>query len=49
MGGADVCGFMLDTNEKLCSRWIQLGILYPFFRNHNNDLSINQEFYTLGE
>lgn len=41
MVGPDICGFISvpaekDTAQELCGRWMQLGTMFPFARQHRD-------------
>ncbi len=47
--GADVGGFMENTNPELLARWYQYGSLTPFCRNHNCADQHDQYPWSYGE
>jgi alpha-glucosidase (family GH31 glycosyl hydrolase) len=47
--GSDICGFNYNTTAELCTRWYQLGTLYPFARTHNSIEAIDQEPWSFGD
>ncbi len=47
--GVDIGGFRRDPSPELFARWIQLGVFYPFCRNHTMQGTRDQEPWTFGE
>ncbi|MES2310424.1 MAG: glycoside hydrolase family 31 protein [Verrucomicrobiota bacterium] len=47
--GPDVGGFMGDSHAELMIRWHQVCFLFPFFRNHSNQYTKNQEPWEFSE
>ncbi|NHJ32002.1 MAG: DUF5110 domain-containing protein, partial [Asgard group archaeon] len=49
MVAVDIGGFSLNCNDELLTRWYQLGIFYPFVRNHSAKGTVAQEPWAFGE
>jgi alpha-glucosidase len=47
--GPDVGGFAGDCDGELLARWMQVGALTPFFRNHSALGTVQQEPWAFGE
>lgn len=47
--GNDIGGFSGDTTSALLSRWLEAGVLAPFYRNHSNFGTADQEPYAFDE
>lgn len=47
--GSDVGGFGSDTTPELLIRWMQLGAISPFFRNHYAKGTRNQEVFAFDQ
>jgi len=49
MTGGDIGGFWNDVTAELLVRWVQLGALLPFCRNHSAVATAQQEPWAFGE
>jgi alpha-glucosidase len=47
--GGDIGGFLDNCTPELLVRWTQMATFTPFFRNHSNIGTIDQEPWALGE
>ena len=46
--GPDIGGFLGRPGTELMARWLELGALYPFCRNHTSRWSLPQEIWSFG-
>ncbi len=46
--GSDIGGFVGNVNSSLLTRWLEAGVLAPFYRNHSNFNTADQEPWVFG-
>lgn len=47
--GSDIGGFVGDATSGLLTRWLEAGVLAPFYRNHSNFGTADQNPWSFGE
>ncbi|MCB0835732.1 MAG: glycoside hydrolase family 31 protein [Bacteroidetes bacterium] len=47
--GSDVGGFIGQSNGELFTRWMQMAVFHPFYRNHSSGDHGDQEPWSFGE
>lgn len=47
--GPDIGGFAHHTNGELLARWTQMGVFFPYVRNHSAVDTLRQEPWSFGE
>jgi alpha-glucosidase len=47
--GSDIGGFVRMPSAELCTRWLQMGVFYPFMRMHTELATPDKEPWSFGE
>ncbi|WP_128893834.1 glycoside hydrolase family 31 protein [Longirhabdus pacifica] len=49
LAGPDIGGFAHHSNGELLARWTQMGVFFPYVRNHSATGTLRQEPWSFGE